>query len=177
MLYNERAIREVSSKFEDQNFMYVSFPGGPAFDFTGTMTIDVSEVMEDFGGNFHVYRYLRGVLEKIDATVDADNETVSFETKNLGRFVLTDKEIADGTVVDESFISQPQQPSQDQTTQTGGVSDEGQSNQQTGSVSDSNDYQSGKANPETGAEDFVGLAAAGAVAAAAAGAVLFRKRK
>ena len=105
MLYNERAIREVSSKFEDQNFMYVSFPGGPAFDFTGTMTIDVSEVMEDFGGNFHVYRYLRGVLEKIDATVDADNETVSFETKNLGRFVLTDKEIADGTVVDESFVS------------------------------------------------------------------------
>ena len=51
------------------------------------------------------------------------------------------------------------------------------SNQQTGSVSDSNDYQSGKVNPETGAEDFVGLAAAGAVAAAAAGAVLFRKRK
>ena len=137
--------------------------------------------MEDFGGNFHVYRYLRGVLEKIDATVDADNETVSFETKNLGRFVLTDKEIADGTVVDESFVSQPQQPSQDQPTQNGGVSNEGQSNQesnqQTGSVSDSNDYQSGKANPETGAEDFVGLAAAGAVAAAAAGAVLFRKRK
>ena len=91
--------------------------------------------------------------------------------------MLTDKEIADGTVVDESFVSQPQQPSQDQTTQTGGVSDEGQSNQQTGSVSGSNDYQSGKVNPETGAEDFVGLAAAGAVAAAAAGAVLFRKRK
>lgn len=181
MLYNERAIREVSSKFEDQNFMYVSFPGGPAFDFTGTMTIDVSEVMEDFGGNFHVYRYLRGVLEKIDATVDADNETVSFETKNLGRFVLTDKEIADGTVVDESFVSQPQQPSQEQPIQNGGVSNEGQSNQesnqQTGSVSGSSDYQSGKVNPETGAEDFVGLAAAGAVAAAAVGAVLFRKRK
>ena len=30
-----------------------------------------------------------------------------------------------------------------------------------GSVSGSNDYQSGKVNPETGAEDFVGLAAAG----------------
>ena len=55
MLYNERAIKEISSKFEDQNFKYVSFPGGPAFDFTGTMTIDVSDEMEDFGGNFYVY--------------------------------------------------------------------------------------------------------------------------
>lgn len=41
-------------------------------------------------------------------TINSDEETVSFETKNLGRFVLTDKEIADGTIVDESFVSQPE---------------------------------------------------------------------
>ena len=46
MLHNEKAIKEISSKFEDQNFKYVSFPGGPSFYFTGTMTIDVSDEME-----------------------------------------------------------------------------------------------------------------------------------
>ena len=51
LLHNERAIKEVSSKFEDQNFKYVSFPGGPSFDFTGTLTIDVSDEMEEFGGS------------------------------------------------------------------------------------------------------------------------------
>ena len=104
MLHNHRAIREITSTFEDQNFKYVSFPGGPKFFFSGKMTIDVSDEMEDFGGNFYVYRYLRGVLERIDSTTDKENETVSFETKTLGRFVLTDKEIPDGTIVDHSFV-------------------------------------------------------------------------
>lgn len=103
MLHNRRAIREITSTFEDQNFKYVSFPGGPQFNFTGKMVIDVSDEMEDFGGKFYVYRYLRGVLERIDSVTDVENETVSFDTKTLGRFVLTDKELADGTIVDPSF--------------------------------------------------------------------------
>lgn len=174
LLHNERAIKEISSKFEDQNFKYVSFPGGPAFDFTGTMTIDVSEEMEDFGGNFYVYRYLRGVLERIDATVDLDEETVSFETKNLGRFVITDREIADGTVVDESFLPQPEQ-------QTEHPSQQAPVEQQaSGSVSENQDYQSGapdKKNPETGAADYAALAAAAASASVLAGVVLKGKKR
>ena len=67
MLYNERAIREISSKFEDQDFLYVSFPGGPAFDFTGTLSIDVSEVDDAFEGQFYVYRYLRGEQLALEA--------------------------------------------------------------------------------------------------------------
>jgi hypothetical protein len=174
LLHNERAIKEVSSKFEDQNFKYVSFPGGPAFDFTGTMTIDVSEEMEEFGGTFYVYRYLRGVLERIDATVDLDEETVSFETKNLGRFVITDREIADGTVVDESFLphSEPQ---------TERPSVQAPAEQQTsGSVSEHQDYQSGapdKKNPETGAEDYAALAAAAASVSVLAGIALKGKKR
>ena len=80
LLHNERAIKEVSSKFEDQNFKYISFPGGPAFDFTGTMTI-CPEEMEIFGGQFYVYRYLQGRLHQLDATVDLDAQTLSFRPK------------------------------------------------------------------------------------------------
>lgn len=176
MLYNERAIKEISSKFEEQNFKYVSFPGGPAFDFTGTMTIDVSDEMEDFGGNFYVYRYLRGKLERIDATINSDEETVSFATKNLGRFVLTDKEIADGTIVDESFVSQPETPEEDTQKPV-------EEQKPSGSVSENNDYQSGtssesnKVNPDTGAEDFVSLAAGAAILSGAAAVVLGKKKR
>lgn len=186
MLYNERAIKEISSKFEDQNFKYVSFPGGPAFDFTGTMTIDVSDEMEDFGGNFYVYRYLRGKLERIDATINSDEETVSFEIKNLGRFVLTDKEIADGTIVDESFVSQPEtkpesKPEADQ--DESHIPNERPTERPSGNVSESNDYQSGtssesnKVNPDTGAEDFVSLAAGAAILSGAAAVVLGKKKR
>ena len=129
LLYNERAIKEVSSKFEDQNFKYISFPGGPAFDFTGTMTIDLSEEMEDFGGQFYVYRYLQGRLHQLDATVDLDAQTLSFQTKNLGRFVITDKAIADGTLVDESFAGTQQTPSEN-------TNQNSQTNSQSGSQSD-----------------------------------------
>ena len=173
MLHNEKAIKEISSKFEDQNFKYVSFPGGPSFYFTGTMTIDVSEEMEDFGGNFYVYRYLRGKLEKIDAVLNTDDQTISCETKNLGRFVITDKELADGTIVDESFVSQPETPSE----QT--PSEQAPSIENSGSVSGGNDYLGGssdKVNPSTGAEDYVALAATAAVASLTGAALLKKKR-
>ncbi|MEE1394080.1 MAG: hypothetical protein U0K65_07945 [Negativibacillus sp.] len=173
LLHNERAIKEVSSKFEDQNFKYVSFPGGPSFDFTGTLTIDVSDEMEEFGGSFYVYRYLRGALEKIDATVDLDEETISFETKNLGRFVITDREIADGTVVDESFLPQIEQ-------QTEIPSEQSVQQEVSARMIENQDYRSGeseKGNPKTGAEDYTALAAAAASVSILAGAVLKRSKR
>ena len=181
MLYNERAIREISSKFEDQDFLYVSFPGGPAFDFTGTLSIDVSEVDDAFEGQFYVYRYLRGVLEKIDADYDADSKTISFDTKNLGRFVLTDKPIADGTVVDESFAPQNNN-TQNNNTQNNSTQNNNTQNNNTqnnsGSVSTEGDYQSsGKDNPETGAHNFAALASAAAVSSLAAGVALLKKKR
>lgn len=180
MLHNERAIKEVSSKFEDQNFKYVSFPGGPAFDFTGKMTIDVSDEMEDFDGKFYVYRYLRGALERIDATVDLEDESISFETKNLGRFVITDKEIADGTIVDESFTQAPAEDTEKPVEEEKPAEEKPVEETPAGSVSDNNDYLSGgsnKGNPDTGAKDFVALAAAAAVVSAAAGIALQSKKR
>ena len=173
LLHNERAIKEVSSKFEDQNFKYVSFPGGPSFDFTGTLTIDVSDEMEEFGGSFYVYRYLRGALEKIDATVDLDEETISFETKNLGRFVITDREIADGTVVDESFLPETEQ-------QIESPSEQSVQQEVSARMIENQDYRSGEAekgNPKTGAEDYTALAAAAASVSILAGAVLKRSKR
>ena len=137
------------------------------------MTIDLSEEMEDFGGQFYVYRYLQGRLHQLDATVDLDAQTLSFQTKNLGRFVITDKAIADGTLVDESFAGTQQAPSEN-TNQNNQISQSGShSDGQNGSYSENQDYQAGgvdKTNPDTGAEDHLALAAAAA-------AVIAKKRE
>lgn len=114
MLNNQRTIREVVEEFEGNNFKFVSFPAGPEFDFNGKMTIDVSEQMDEFD-NFFVYRYYKGKLTKIDAKLNKNDETLSFETKKLGRFVITDKEIADGTVVEDGFGGETVKPSKPST--------------------------------------------------------------
>ena len=147
------------------------------------MTIDLSEEMEDFGGQFYVYRYLQGRLHQLDATVDLDAQTLSFQTKNLGRFVITDKAIADGTLVDESFAGTQQTPSENtnqnnQSSQSGSQNDS-QNDGQNDSYSENQDYQAGgvdKTNPDTGAEDHLALAAAAAAVSALAATVISKKR-
>ena len=101
MLHSERVIKEIVSQFENQEFKFLSFPAGSAFDFTGTMTIDVSAEMEDFGGKFYVYSYYNGKLNKVYANYNEDEGTLSFPTKYMGRFVITDKEIKNGTVIED----------------------------------------------------------------------------
>lgn len=103
LLYNSSAIKPIVAKYEDQNFKFVSFPAGPTFDLNGTMTIDVADEMELFGGKFYVYRYYKGVLTRIPAVLDPDDQSLSFDTKQLGRFVITDREIPDGTIVEDGF--------------------------------------------------------------------------
>ena len=99
LLHNENAIKEIVSKYEDNSFAFLTFPSGAQFKNNGTMAIDVSSYADDFGGNFFVYRYLNGALTAIEASYDAEEETLSFSTNTLGRFVITDRAISDAVVV------------------------------------------------------------------------------
>ena len=131
LLSSQKIIKEIVTQFEDQEFKFLSFPAGSVFDFTGTMTIDVSREMEDFGGEFYVYSYYNGKLNRIHATFDEEMETLSFPTKYMARFVITDKEIKNGTIIEDcsadcdDSASKPSKPS-----------------------------DSAKPNPETGANDL-----------------------
>lgn len=148
MLSNYDEVDLIVDKFSDNQFKFVSFPAGPEFRSVGTLSIDVSDEMDDFSGKFFVYRYLNGKLTKVDASLNNDAERITIKTKELGRFVITDKEIKDNTIVDNNF---------------GGSSNSGSSDSEK--------------NPDTGANDFVGLAVAMAVVATAGIAVASKKRK
>lgn len=101
LINSKNANKTVMNAFPDQEFEFFNFPAGSEFDFTGKMTFDVLDLEEDFGGNFYTYRYYKGVMRKIPATYDKEDGTISFNTSWLGNFVVTNVEIADGTVVED----------------------------------------------------------------------------
>lgn len=116
MLHNNNAIAEILNKYENNNFEFLTFPAGTKFATNGTMEIDVSDYADDFGGKFFVYRYLDGKLTLINSSFDADDEVLSFTTNTLGRFVITDKAVADAVVVPENggsdgSVNPPSNPS------------------------------------------------------------------
>ena len=99
MLHNSNAVPEIIEKFNTYDFKFVTFPAGPEFRGNATLTIDVSDIAEDFDGKFYVYRYLNGKLTKMAASYNEEDVTLALETNKLGRFVISNTEIPDGTVI------------------------------------------------------------------------------
>lgn len=152
LVSNNDAIEEILAKYEDQEFKFVTFPAGPSFKSDAKVSIDVSAEASDFDENFYLYRYADGKLSAINSTYNREDGTLDFSTKQLGRFVITDKKIANTTVV------------------------EGGSSSSNGSSNSGSDSSSDEKNPDTGANDVVGVAVALAVISlAAAGAVTLKK--
>lgn len=98
LLYDKKPIMEILRQFPEQDFLFLSFPAGPVFDFTGTLSIDISSIIDEYE-EIHVYSYYNGKLNKVYATVDDYEGQVSFPTKYFGRFVITNKEIKNGSTV------------------------------------------------------------------------------
>ena len=129
------------------------------FSATGTLTIPVEQEM-------FMYQIVNGALKATDAVYSEENEAMELKTRTLGNYVLTP------TKLDISAEVETETPSTDA------------SNSQPapgyGENSETNDYLSGgsdKVNPETGADDLVGLMASLAVLSLVGGVALSRKRK
>ncbi len=111
MYYQRDVIDPVLEAFPDNDFVFLSFPAGPQFG-RGTLEFDVSNIEEDFDYDMYMYRYYEGKLTQLDTDYDEDESILSTTTGNLGRFVITDKKIADGTVVEYGFggSEEPDEP-------------------------------------------------------------------
>lgn len=149
MSYNYNFNKDIALKYEGQEFQFLNFPGRPDFGVKGRVTVDVSDLYdtEDWGGKFHLYLFQDSKLYKLTSTLDTEELTLSFNASRLGSYVITNKEITDGGII------------------TGGSS---------GSNGGS---QNPNPNPDTGANDVVGLAAAlGVVALLSMAAVALKKK-
>ena len=98
LVHNRNAVKEIVTKYEDHSFEFLTFPAGPRFRSSGLVEIDVSDYAEDFDGQFFLYRYLHGELTEIPVKYNSGEETLTFSTDTLGRFVITDQPITDRIV-------------------------------------------------------------------------------
>ena len=134
------------------------------FSATGTLTIPVEQEM-------FMYQIVNGALKATDAVYSEENEAMELKTRTLGNYVLTP------TKLDISAEVETDTPSTDVDNNGGSTS---QPAPGYGENSETNDYLSGgsdKVNPETGADDLVGLMASLAVLSLVGGVALTRKRK
>lgn len=134
------------------------------FSATGTLTIPVEQEM-------FMYQIVNGALKAADAVYSEENEAMELKTRTLGNYVLTP------TKLDISAEVETDTPSTDVDNNGGSTS---QPAPGYGENSETNDYLSGgsdKVNPETGADDLVGLMASLAVLSLVGGVALSRKRK
>ena len=134
------------------------------FSATGTLTIPVEQEM-------FMYQIVNGALKATDAVYSEENEAMELKTRTLGNYVLTPAKL------DISAEVETETPSTDASNNGGSTS---QPAPGYGENSETNDYLSGgsdKVNPETGADDLVGLMASLAVLSLVGGVALSRKRK
>lgn len=134
------------------------------FSATGTLTIPVEQEM-------FMYQIVNGALKATDAVYNEEDEAMELKTRTLGNYVLTP------TKLDISAEVETETPNTDAGNNSGSTT---QTTPGYGENSETNDYLSGgsdKVNPETGADDLVGLMASLAVLSLVGGVALSRKRK
>ncbi len=148
MVFSNAGIKEILSKLPDQDFKFFRFAGKPSFQATGKVSLDVSDVADDFA-KLYTYRYADGKMYRINATFNAEDNTLNFRTNKLDTFVVTDQPIKDGFAVSDA---------------------------QENTSSDSTNAD--KENPGTGAGDMIHAAVmAGIASLAAAGALAAKKNR
>ncbi|WP_308752650.1 hypothetical protein [uncultured Anaerotruncus sp.] len=148
LVHSNAGIKEILAKFPDQDFKFFTFGGKPTFAGTGKLSLDVDDIVDDFD-KMYTYRYADGKLYRINATFDADENTLSFRTNKLDNFLVTNELIKDGTVVTE-------------------VDND--------SSSSDKEENTDKNNPTTGANDMINVAVMAAIASLAAAGTMVTKK-
>ncbi len=111
LLNNQNAINDILNKYQDNQFTFLTFPAGSEFPVSGTMSVDVANMIDGFNGHYYVYKYDGYKLTKITSTFNEDDYTLNFNVSALGRFIITDKEITDTVIVSTGTLGTKTNPS------------------------------------------------------------------
>lgn len=156
--------KEIADRYVEDLYFY-NFRGDlDEFSATGTLTIPVEQEM-------FMYQVVNGALKATDAVYNEEDEAMELKTRTLGNYVLTP------TKLDISAEVEVETPATDAGNNSSSTT---QTTPGYGENTETNDYLSGgsdKVNPETGAEDLVGLMASLAVLSLVGGVALSRKKK
>ncbi|MEG1972743.1 MAG: hypothetical protein RR315_06240 [Oscillospiraceae bacterium] len=95
---DQKPIALIMEKFPENNFEFINFNGDTKFNVNGILEIPVDNISEDYKQKFFVYRYNGEKLLPVAASYNHEEDILSLSSNVLGRFVITDKQIA-STVV------------------------------------------------------------------------------
>ena len=150
LVSSNAGVKEIMAQFPDQDFKFFKFAGKPSFAATGTVALDVEDIVDEFD-SMYTYRYADGKLYRINATYNEEDDTLNFRTKTLDTFLVTNELIKDGTVIENADVD-------------------------TDSSKDVEETDDSKGNPTTGASDMINAAVMAAIASlAAAGTIVCKK--
>lgn len=101
MSYHDKENAQLVEQFKDRPLKFLNFEGRPQFSQRGEFKIALSDSeIETFNQRYFVYDNKDGKLVKVPSvTYDHANKTLYFPTKTLGNYVITNKEIQSGTIV------------------------------------------------------------------------------
>ena len=148
--FNEDPIDEVEDKYYDldADINYINFVGKPSLGTKATVAIQ-----GDYSDQYYLYEYTGGKLEEVDADWNEDDGVYEFTTSQLTSYVLSEK----------ALVAEEDEDTADDTADDTTTDEE---------VTDDTSSE----NPDTGANDVVGVAVAlAAVSLVAAGAVSLKK--
>jgi len=150
--YSRDVVPAIVTKFEDQEFEFLTFGAGVNFPTNGEMRIDVSDFSDEFN-TMYTYLYRDGKLTPISTTYDSGADELVFRTNYLGSFVITNEQITDTTIINQGNQTVPEEPAEEVPNVTN------------------------PENPNTGASSSMNTAVALALTSIAAAAMVGRKRK
>ncbi|HIY08348.1 MAG TPA: hypothetical protein H9680_03340, partial [Firmicutes bacterium] len=107
--WNEDAIEEVEDKYYDldADIEYVNFVAKPNLGRNAEIAIQ-----GDYSDQYHLYEYVGGELEPIDADWNEDDGLFEFTASKLGSYVISDKEL----VAEADEPAEDDEPAADDTT-------------------------------------------------------------
>lgn len=130
MLMTHDPVMELVKKYPDRSMHFVGFPGAPDFEVGGKLTLDVSELAEEYDHDFYLYRCAYGKLYPLKYSYDRDAAEITIRPTQLSTYLITDRAISldDNTPNEDSSVGSesisPEAPGQDgnpNTGSTGGV--------------------------------------------------------
>ena len=84
----------------DQKMEFINFPANTKYYVNGLLKLDVEDISASYLQKFYVYRIENGKLIPTAASYDHEEEVLTISSRTMGRFVITDKQFSDTTVVE-----------------------------------------------------------------------------
>lgn len=110
LLSEHRPNMELVREYPNAKLHFIGFPGTPDFEVKGKLTLDVSEIAEEFGGEFFLYRSAFGKLYPLAFDYDDEAAEITFRPSLLGNYVISDRKL-DSTANSGGSESESSRPS------------------------------------------------------------------